>query len=71
MTSVWGQRRLNDVSWHRNPNGWYYVFGLVGSGKNAVVATLSHRRNKSAIMRDYDKYKRYIGEMMAHIPVRS
>lgn len=66
--STWGKRRLNDVSWARNPRDWYYVYGSVGTGKDNVVTTLAARRSRPAILKAYRKYQGYIGELMSNVP---
>ena len=64
----WGKRRLNAVSWARNPRDWYYVYGSVGTCKNQVVTTLAARRTREAILKVFHKYESYIGELMSDVP---
>lgn len=35
------RRRINKIWDFQNPNGHWFTFGLVGSGKNQVIVTLS------------------------------
>ncbi len=63
----WGRRQLNEVSWHRNPLGEYFVFGEVGSGENSVIVTLCRRKTERAIKAAYAHYKRYLGTPMNNV----
>jgi hypothetical protein len=65
----WGKRRLNRVSWVRNPLGEFFVFGFIGTGKDETVTTLAYRATKPAIMKVYHKYQQHIGELMNDVPV--
>jgi len=62
------RRQLNKVSWMRNPQGIYYVFGEVGSGKNSYVTTLAMRKTKPAILKVHRKYESYIGTPIRNVP---
>lgn len=64
----WGKRRLNKVSWKVNPNGEYYVFGVVGTGKNSTIVTLAYRKTRGAISLAYKKFERHLGELMNEVP---
>ena len=66
--SSWGKRRLNAVSWMRNPRGEYFVFGQVGTGSNRTIVTLASRRTAKAIKDAYRKYQAYIGDLMNDVP---
>lgn len=67
-TGRWGKRKLNAVSWMRNPLGEYFVFGEVGSGKDQVTITLAYRKTKPGIMRVYRRYRGYIDRLMNKVP---
>lgn len=53
-------RRLNKVSQACNPQGHWYTYGQVGTGKNSLIVTLS-----SGAMADY--YSRYVGELWKNL----
>lgn len=64
----WGKRRLNKIVWHRNWLGEYFVFGVVGSGKDSTVVTLAYRKTRKGIIRAKNKYVKYVGELMNNVP---
>jgi len=62
------RRRLNKVSWERNPRGEYFVFGKVGSGENSYIKTLAYRKTKASIVKVAKKYERYVGLPIKEVP---
>jgi len=61
-------RHVNEVSWHENRLGEFFVFAEVGTGKDSLVVTLAHRKTKAGIITAFKKYKRYLGKPISDVP---
>jgi ABC-type molybdenum transport system ATPase subunit/photorepair protein PhrA len=68
IATRWGKRELNEISWEMNPNGEFFLFGEVGTGKDSVVVTLAYRSTQPAILKAFYKYKKYLGRPMNDVP---